>query len=158
VGDAGKRVRLEPVAGELPAGFDELRAEARAEGHRFVDRLAVGWAEQTMRFDGRGELLLAGYVDGELAGIGGLTIEPAVPNALRMRRFYVRPSHRRTGVGRRLALALLHHGRGVAELVTVNAQEASFTFWESLGFARVARDGFTHTLDLNRERLDLAGT
>ncbi|HSZ50988.1 MAG TPA: GNAT family N-acetyltransferase [Caulobacteraceae bacterium] len=151
-------VRLEAVTGELPAGFKDLRAEARVEGHRFVDRLAEGWAERTMRFDGRGERLLAGFVGCELAGIGGLTIEPAVPNALRMRRFYIRPSHRRTGVGRQLALALLDRCTGVADVVTVNAQEASFPFWESLGFVREARDGFTHTLDLSRERLDLAGS
>ena len=35
-----------------------------------------------------------------LAGVGGLTIEPVVPGALRLRRFYVRPSFRRAGVGR----------------------------------------------------------
>ncbi|HEY2048408.1 MAG TPA: GNAT family N-acetyltransferase [Caulobacteraceae bacterium] len=150
MGDVVEKARLEPIIGELPAGFDDLRAEARAEGHRFVDRLAVDWGERTMRFDGRGELLLAGFADGELAGIGGLTIESAIPNALRMRRFYVRPSHRRTGVGRKLALALLDHGKDVAKIITVNAQEASFPFWESLGFVRDARDGLTHVQDLSR--------
>jgi len=101
-----------------------------------------------MRFDGPGELLLASYVDGALAGIGGLTLETLLPNALRMRRFYVRPSYRRTGVGRRLASALLEHAAPVAEVVTLNAQPASFRFWESLGFVGVTHAGLTHTLRL----------
>ena len=33
-------VRLQPVVDELPADFDTVRAEARAEGYRFLDRLA----------------------------------------------------------------------------------------------------------------------
>jgi GNAT superfamily N-acetyltransferase len=153
VRDGVKGTRVEPVAGELPTGFGDLRADAKAEGHRFVDRLAVDWVEGAMRFDRRGELLLAAYVDRELAGIGGLTIEPLVPNALRMRRFYVRPSHRRNGAGRQLALALLEHGKEFTELVTVNAQEASFPFWESLGFIREGGDGLTHARDLTGEAL-----
>lgn len=148
-----KGARIKPVAGELPAGFTDLRADASAEKYRFVDRLAVDWVERAIRFDQRGELLLATYVNRELAAIGGLTIEPLVPNALRMRRFYVRPSHRRTGVGRQLALALLEHGRRFSGLVTVNAQKTSFPFWESLGFIRDTRDGLTHTQELNRIRV-----
>jgi GNAT superfamily N-acetyltransferase len=136
--------RLAPVHAELPDGFDDLRAAARAEGHRFLDRLAADWTSSTIRFDERGERLLASYVDGKLAAIGGLTSEPLMSNALRMRRFYVRPSHRRTGVGHRLASALLEHAAGTAELVTVNAQIASFAFWESLGFIRLTREGLTH--------------
>jgi GNAT superfamily N-acetyltransferase len=46
-------------------------------------------------------------VQGTLAGIGGLTIEPVVPGAFRMRRFYVRRPFRRQGIGRKLALALI---------------------------------------------------
>jgi hypothetical protein len=40
------------------------------------------------RFDRDSEALLAVRVGGTLAGIGGLTIDPFVSNALRMRRFY----------------------------------------------------------------------
>ena len=67
-------VHLEFVIEELPAGFDALRAEAHAEGCRFVDRLAGDWMSGTVRFDREGEALLAAQVSGELAGIGGLTI------------------------------------------------------------------------------------
>src|SRR2546429_4361329 len=44
-------VRFQPVVGELPADFDTIRAEARAEGYRFLDRLASDWASGAMRFD-----------------------------------------------------------------------------------------------------------
>jgi hypothetical protein len=44
-----------------------------------------------MRFDRPGEGLLTAYSAGVLAAIGGITIDPIVPDALRMRRFYVRP-------------------------------------------------------------------
>ncbi len=147
-----RTLELHPIVDELPVAFDGLRAEARAEGHRFVDRLAVEWVAGQTRFDGCGEKLLAGYINGKLAGIGGLTIEPAVPGALRMRRFYVRPSQRRSGVGRRLALALLERAGEVTGLVTVNAQRDSYPFWESLGFRPDPRDGRTHAQRLGPER------
>jgi GNAT superfamily N-acetyltransferase len=142
-------IEVETVIGDLPAGFDTLRAEALAEGFRQVERLSADWMSRAVRFDREGEALLAAHRNGVLAGIGGLTIEPIVPGAVRMRRFYVRPAFRRSGVGLQLATALLARvipGR----LITVNAAPASFPFWESVGFTPHARDGHTHIL--NRER------
>jgi GNAT superfamily N-acetyltransferase len=144
--------QLQPVIEELPAGFDALRAEARAEGYRFVDRLATDWMSGTIRFDREGEALLVARTNGVLAGIGGLTIEPVVPDALRMRRFYVRLAYRRSGIGRKLATALLERARSYRRLVTVNAAPASAAFWESLGFVPDSRDGHTHVRHLD-ERL-----
>ena len=135
---------LQPVIDELPAGFDALRAEAHAEGYRFVERLATDWMSGTIRFDRKGEALLAARVNGVLAGIGGLTIDPVVPQAMRMRRFYVRQAYRRGGIGSKLATALLERARGASRLVTVNAAPASTAFWESLGFVPDAREGHTH--------------
>jgi hypothetical protein len=79
---------LRLVIERFPAGFDALREEARAEGYLFVERLAADWEARRMRFDGDGEALLAAHVAGVLAGIGGLTIEPVLRDALRMWRFY----------------------------------------------------------------------
>jgi GNAT superfamily N-acetyltransferase len=146
--------QLQPVIEELPAGFDALRVEARAEGYRFVERLATDWMSGTIRFDREGEALLVARLNGVLAGIGGLTIEPVVPEAMRMRRFYVRPAYRRGGIGRKLATALLERARSAGRLVTVNAAPASTLFWESLGFAPDARDGHTHIQHLD-QRLSL---
>jgi hypothetical protein len=60
-----------------------------------------------IRFDRPGEALLAAYSDGVLAAIGGITIDPVLPDALRMRRFYVRSAFRRAGIGREIAQVLL---------------------------------------------------
>jgi GNAT superfamily N-acetyltransferase len=107
-------LRLESVIGNLPSDLDTMSAEACAEGYRFIDRLAREWLTRTTRFDRAGEALLAAYLDDALAGIGGLTLDPVVPGALRMRRFFVRPPFRRHGIGRKLVGALLEHARPTA--------------------------------------------
>jgi GNAT superfamily N-acetyltransferase len=133
------------VSGDLPAGFDTLRAEARGEGFRQIERLATDWETHTTRFNREGEALLAAHMNEVLAGVGGLTIEPVVPDALRMRRFYVRPAFRRAGVGRELVMALLVRTHS-DQLITVNAAPRSVSFWESIGFTPDQRDGHTHIL------------
>jgi GNAT superfamily N-acetyltransferase len=70
-----------------------------------------------------------------------------------MRRFYVRLAYRRSGIGRRLATALLELARNAGGLVTVNAAPASSAFWESLGFIPDPRDGHTHVQQLDKRRL-----
>jgi GNAT superfamily N-acetyltransferase len=143
---ANNPVRLERVVDELPSGFDRLRSEARTEGYRHLERLAEEWKTRTMRFDREGEALLAARLDAGLAGIGGLTIDPEVPAALRMRRFYVAKSFRRHGIGRALAENLLVHARASGRFVTVNAAAGSEPFWGSLGFVSEPRSGHTHAL------------
>jgi GNAT superfamily N-acetyltransferase len=139
-------LELERVLDALPVGFDALRADALAEGFRQVERLAADWEAGRTRFDRDGEALLAAYLNGVLVGIGGLTIEPVVPGALRMRRFYVRPAFRRLGIGRRLVAALLA-GVDRKRSIMVNAAPASTAFWERLGFDPDRRDGHTHILN-----------
>jgi GNAT superfamily N-acetyltransferase len=138
-------LELEPVLDALPAGFDALRAEALGEGFRQMERLAAAWEAGSTRFDRPGEALLAARLNVVLVGIGGLTIEPVVPGALHMRRFYVRPAFRRIGIGRQLVTALLADVGGDRP-ITVNAAPASIAFWESLGFIPDPRDGHTHIL------------
>jgi len=139
-------IRLEQVLEALPVGFDALRAEARAEGYRFVERLAGDWASGELRFDRPGEVLLAAYAGNKLAAIGGLTLDPVLPATLRVRRFYVRERGRRSGIGRRLATALLERAAQAGRPVTVNAASGSARFWEILGFVSDQRDGHTHSL------------
>ena len=112
-----------------------------------IGRLIAEWASGATRFDRDGERLLAAYLQGVLAGIGGLTMEPAITGALRMRRFYVRPRFRRQGVGRELAATLLGQAMPQVRLVTVNAATPDApAFWEALGFVPDRRDGFSHIL------------
>ena len=134
-----------PVRTDLPAGFDTLRDEARDEGHAHMERLAADWVTGVNRFDAAGEALLSAFVAGTLAGIGGITIDPAGTTALRMRRFYVRPAFRRHGVGRRMAEALIAQASHASEHLVLNAEtELAARFWEALGFVPDRRDGHTH--------------
>src|SRR4051812_18002373 len=98
---------VKPIVNSLPTGFDKLRAEARAEGHQFLDRLAKDWAFGVMRFDQPGEAFLAAYSGDVLAGVGGITTDPVIPDALRMRRFYIWPRFRRSAIGQTIAIMLL---------------------------------------------------
>jgi len=136
--------RLEPVVDKLPADFEIVRREARAEGYAFLDRLANDWASGVIRFDRPGEALLAAYSDGVLAAIGGITIDPVLPDALRMRRFYVRSAFRRAGIGREIAQVLLERAFRSVRVVTLNAAVDSVPFWEALGFVPQVLDGHTH--------------
>ena len=100
-----------------------------------------------MRFTGEGEALLAAHVQGALAAIGGLTIEPVVPGAFRMRRLYVRRLFRRHGIGHKLTLALIEPALARGAAVTVNAGNIDAgPFWTGLGFTPDPRDGHTHIL------------
>jgi GNAT superfamily N-acetyltransferase len=137
-------VRFEVVVDKLPADFETMRAEARAEGYAFLDRLANDWASGAMLFDRPGEALLAAYSEGVLVAIGGITVDPIVAEALRMRRFYVRRAFRRTGIGRAIAQALLERALRSVRVVTLNAAVDSVPFWEALGFVPEARHGHTH--------------
>jgi GNAT superfamily N-acetyltransferase len=133
---------------ELPAGFDDLVAEASDEGVRNMALLAEGWRAGA-RFQDDGEALLAAFLVGELAGIGGLSVEPAASEpARRLRRFYVRPAMRRRGVATALASALVQEGFDSVDLLTVNARasDGAGPFWEAQGF--VADDGgpWTHVM------------
>jgi NTP pyrophosphatase (non-canonical NTP hydrolase)/GNAT superfamily N-acetyltransferase len=143
-----RSLRLERVGEALPAEFEALRAEARAEGYRMLDRLAADWHSGELRFDRESEALFAAFAGDVLAGVGGLTREAAMPNALRMRRFYVRKAFRRSGVGRALATRLMATANGRA--MTVNAAAGSEQFWEAFGFAAVECDGYTHLLPAAR--------
>lgn len=145
-GPGDDAVRLEQVVEALPRGFEALRAEAHAEGYRHLERLATDWNSGLTRFDRDGEALLAAFVENTLAGIGGLTMDPALAENLRMRRFYVGGAFRRCGIGRRLAAALLGGAARAGRSVTVNAAAGSAPFWESLGFVAAMRDGRTHLL------------
>ncbi|MET3664662.1 GNAT family N-acetyltransferase [Caulobacter sp. 1776] len=141
-------LQLVRLADEPPDGFDDLVAEASGEGVRNMARLAESWRGGA-RFQGDGEALFAAFLVGELAGIGGLSVEPASAEpARRLRRFYVRPAMRRRGVATALASALIHEGFDGVALLTVNAQasDGAAPFWEAQGFVADTSGPWTHTL------------
>jgi GNAT superfamily N-acetyltransferase len=124
-----------------------LRSDAHHEGHTNMERLATDWTSAAQRFEAKGEALLAAFVGGELAGVGGMTVDPTCPDAMRLRRFYVRPAYRRLGIGRTLALTLIDRARQTTNRLVLNAEtELAVRFWEALGFVADCRDGHSHVL------------
>jgi GNAT superfamily N-acetyltransferase len=145
-------LQLTRITDELPDDFDAMRAEAAGEGYRHIERLAREWADASERFDKPGEALFAAFVEGELAGVGGLTREPSAPEAAlrRARRFYVRPRFRGEGAGRALASAIIAEAFGQGADVTVHAGPDAPDFWERLGFAAVEGAPYSHRLSAPR--------
>ncbi|MEM1161962.1 MAG: GNAT family N-acetyltransferase [Pseudomonadota bacterium] len=138
-------IALEIVANDLPKDLALLQSEAKAEGYLFIERLADEWAASEARFDRPGESLLIARCQGQLAGIGGITIDPFDTAALRMRRFYVRPAFRRSGVARMLAGALISRALETGRVLTVNAgTDVAPPFWERMGFIPVDAEHHTH--------------
>lgn len=89
-----------------------------------------------------GRLLLA-FVDGALAGCGGLRplADVDYANACEMKRLFVRPGFRRFGLGRLLAQALLDEARSVGYsamlLDTLDDMEAARELYATLGFEEI---------------------
>jgi len=134
-------LQLARITDTLPEGFDALRAEAEAEGHLHMARLAAEVAETPDLFIA----LLAAFDDGELLGIGGMTAEPTDPSAIRMRRLYVARAARGRGVARTIANALLSEALGQTRLITVHAgNPGAERFWEAMGCAAVADRPWSH--------------
>jgi len=139
-------------ADALPAGFDALRAEARAEGFAFLDRLDARWRDGAYLGDGEAALFCV-FADGAPIAIGAQTADDydPSPERRRIRHFYVRPDRRRGGVGRALAGALIHEALALAPAVALRAtHDASRAFWDAMGFSRVAHPTRTHELRRGR--------
>ena len=72
-------------------------------------------------------------------------MEPESPVALRMRRLYVLPDARRSGVAATIANALSQEAAGSTRLLTVHAgNPGAERFWEAMGYERVSGWPWSH--------------
>jgi GNAT superfamily N-acetyltransferase len=147
---------LERMTDTLPIGFTELDADAKADGHGHLTRLAAEFAQSPAIF----HAIFACHLDGELAGIGAITDEPALTSqpTWRMRRLYVHRRFRRRNVARAIANALLQEAAENVSTVTVHAgNDGAARFWEAIGFLPVAGCTWSHETTIVAPRRCAAG-
>lgn len=138
-------ITITEVKQTLPAGFELLRHGAEGDAFEMMATLARDWTDGSNRFDKDGEALVAAYDGDLLVGVGGIQHDPLVAEALRMTRFYVRPSYRRQRIGWQIAAVLLERPESAGRTITLHAPHSEAArFWEALGFMRDERDGHTH--------------
>ncbi|MGE6387591.1 GNAT family N-acetyltransferase [Pseudomonas sp. NPDC078416] len=135
----------------LPAQILPLEEEAVREGFRFLTRLIDEWKSGANRFNAPGECLLAAYLNQQLVGIGGLSVDPyAEKNMARLRRVYVSASSRGHHVGRTLVTALVAHAALCFQNVCLFTDTAAGdAFYLKCGFMRTDHEHATHVMCLS---------
>ncbi|ABB10864.1 GCN5-related N-acetyltransferase [Burkholderia lata] len=131
----------------LPPQLLDFEREAVDQGFNFVGRLIREWQDGSNRFDKPGECLLAVTDNGTLLGVGGLNVDPYVPDGLtgRLRRLYVANAFRRRGIGEALVAALLQRAEQQFHQVRLSTDtESAAAFYSRLGFRAVEDETATH--------------
>ena len=132
----------------LLEGLVALIEESRLEGLKFLSRLRDEWESGENRFDGSFEQLLALYVDGDLAGVGGLNRDPysAAADTGRLRRLYIGTAYRKRGFGRLLVTSLETAAEPhFRKLVLFTDSPAASSFYQALGYCIEHSDGHSHS-------------
>lgn len=136
-------ISLERTVGVILADFPELEADARADGHWHMARLAAEVTLDRAMF----HAMYTGRVNGRLAGVGAITDEPAMTAhpMWRMRRLYVHRQFRRLKIARTIADTLLLEAANKASIVTVHVgDDRAAKFWEAIGFRPVEDRAWSH--------------
>lgn len=129
-------------AGAVEAAAGLFRAYAAALP---VDLAYQNFADELAGLPGayappRGALLLARRADG--TALGCVALKPLSAGACEMKRLYVAPEGRGSGLGRRLVEAIIADGRRLGyreiRLDTLPSMRGAFALYRSLGFAPTA--------------------
>jgi len=136
---------LTPVAREL---FEEYAAELG------VDLCFQGFSTELAELPGKyappGGVLYV-ILDGE-APVACGALRPLDERTCELKRIYVRPSHRGSGLGRRITLDLMNRGREIGYVVvrldTMRRLGAAVKLYESLGFVEIEAYNFNPEPDI----------
>jgi GNAT superfamily N-acetyltransferase len=118
-------------------GIAELLSESERAGLRMVRRLVDDGESGANRFDRPGEVLLGARIDGRLAGVCGLNVDPYAGSEStgRVRHLYVLAAFRRRGVGRQLVLRVIEAAHARFDDLRLRTNEpAAARLYEALGF------------------------
>lgn len=116
--------------------MEGLAAASRSEGFDFLTRLCEEWASGTNRFEQRGEALFGAVAECGLVGVGGINRQNESTG--RLRHFYILPSYRRCGWGRRLLHHILSHAAEHFRWVVLRTDtDSADRFYLASGFTRL---------------------
>lgn len=122
-------------AADVAAALDALTAELAEGGYGAEETFGYS-AEQLER---QGVHLVAARIDGGLVGVGGVEVQGG--GLAELKRFWVDPTRRGSGVADAVMASLLEHARDhgvtVVRLETGDRQHAAMRFYARHGFARV---------------------
>ncbi len=127
---------------QVRALFVEYAAESK------LDLCFQNFEQELARLPGeyapsKGRLLLAWNGD---ATAGCVALREFSPGVCEMKRLYVRPAFRKSGLGRKLAEAVIEAARSIGYLTmrldTLARMQAAVALYESLGFRRI--DAYRH--------------
>jgi putative acetyltransferase len=160
-----------PVIDVLQAESAEQIEDARGIFREYAEGLGVdlcfqGFEAELAGLPGEyappGGVLLLAYVDGALAGCGGVRPLHDVDyaNACEMKRLYVRPAFRRFGLGRLLTQRLMdcatRTGYSVLLLDTLDDMESARGLYRTLGFEEIQPYYFNPIPGAHYLKVDLA--
>ncbi len=137
---------------DLPSAIDTMRADAAAEGYRFLERLAAEWHTRANRFDQGGEVLLGATLGDDLVAVAGLNRDPYTHQARtgRVRHLYVMRAARRHGIASALLQQLLDRAEGAFDAVRLRTTGEAARFYQARGFTCVQDDTASHIMVLPR--------
>jgi GNAT superfamily N-acetyltransferase len=124
--------------------LEPIRLAAHREGFNHIARLLEDWKSGANRFDQAGEFLLSVQVGAAIIGVGG--VNRVSDTVGRVRRMYVLPDWRGSGVGSRVLNAILERSAfSRLELRAVTPEAARF--YERHGFKPEDASDHTHALE-----------
>jgi GNAT superfamily N-acetyltransferase len=135
-----------PIDNLLSVDLDALITDSLREGYGMVNRLKNDYEAGTNTFSKEGENLY-GYFNNQILAIGGINIESDLicKNAGRIRRVYVHPSIRGTGIGKMLLAQIMKDASQYFKYLTCNVGPLkSYGFYESIGFEKANQETITH--------------